>query len=171
MIEACKPGSGWRVKQIRSIDTPEFTGEVVPPELEGVLASRKWVEKRRTAWGERSLMYVSRILGEFPEVLNDTLIAPKWIEAAQKRSLPRNNKPRLGADVARYGEDESVIMRREGGWFRVHRAHHKLDTKETTGHVVRAREEVNAEPQIEQSVEIVVDEDGLGGGVLDRLPP
>ena len=62
-----------------------------------------------------------------------------------------------------------MIMRREGGWFRVHRAHHKLDTMETTGHVVRAREDVNAEPQIEQWVEIVVDEDGLGGGVLDRL--
>ena len=31
MAEVCKPGSGWKVKQIRSIDTPEFTGEVVPP--------------------------------------------------------------------------------------------------------------------------------------------
>ena len=54
--------------------------------------------------------YIARVLGEFPKVSNDSLIQPGWIEAAQKRSLPRNCKPDLGIDVARYGDDESVIM-------------------------------------------------------------
>jgi hypothetical protein len=34
-------------------------------------------------------------------------------------------------DIARFGEDETVIMRREGGWIRVYRAHHKADTMTT----------------------------------------
>jgi hypothetical protein len=62
--------------------------------------------------------YIARVLGEFPKVSNDSLIQPEWIEAAQRRSLPRNRKPHRGIDVARFGDDESVIMQREGSWAR-----------------------------------------------------
>ena len=34
---------------------------------------------------------------------DDTLILPKWIEAAQKRSLPRARRPLIAADIARFG--------------------------------------------------------------------
>ena len=50
---------------------------------------------------------------------------PRWIEAAQKRTLERTRRPIIAADIARFGEDETVIMRREGGWIRTYRAHHK----------------------------------------------
>jgi hypothetical protein len=43
MAEVCKPGSGWVVKKIASVDTPEFTGEQVSEQLRGVLASRSCV--------------------------------------------------------------------------------------------------------------------------------
>jgi hypothetical protein len=49
------------------------------------------------------------------------LIQPKWIEAAQARMLPRTRRPLIAADIARFGEDETVIMRREGGWVRTYR--------------------------------------------------
>jgi hypothetical protein len=58
----------------------------------------------------------------FVDVSDDTLIQPKWIEAAQKRSLERTRRPLIAADIARFGEDETVIMRREGGWVRTYRA-------------------------------------------------
>jgi hypothetical protein len=45
---------------------------------------------------------------------DDTLILPKWIEAAQKRSIERNRRLVLSWDIARFGEDETEIMRREG---------------------------------------------------------
>jgi hypothetical protein len=54
---------------------------------------------------------------------DDTLILPKWIEAAQKRTVECTRRP----IIARFGEDETVIMRREGGWIRVYRGHHKDD--------------------------------------------
>jgi hypothetical protein len=38
------------------------------------------------------------------------LILPKWIEAAQKRTLERTRRPIIAADIARFGEDETVIM-------------------------------------------------------------
>jgi hypothetical protein len=63
--------------------------------------------------------YVSRVLGEFPKVSSDALIEAEWIEAAQKRSLQRTRRPHLGIDIARFGDDETVIMQREGSWARV----------------------------------------------------
>jgi hypothetical protein len=45
--------------------------------------------------------------------------------------------PVLSWDIARFGEDETVIMRREGGWIRVYRAHHKADTMVTAGHIAK----------------------------------
>ena len=44
--------------------------------------------------------------------------------------LARNRKPSLGIDVARYGDSETVIMQREGGWARIAWAGGKLSTME-----------------------------------------
>jgi hypothetical protein len=60
---------------------------------------------------------------EVPEELL-LLILPKWIEATQKRTLEHTRRPIIAANIARFGEDETVIMRREGGWIRVYRARH-----------------------------------------------
>ena len=109
------------------------------------------------------------MLGEFPKVSSDSLIEAEWIEAAQKRSLPRTRKPHLGIDIARFGDDESVIMQREGGWVRAAWVGGKLSTMVTTGHIVRIKNKLNAEPGLNDFVTMAVDADGLGAGVYDRL--
>jgi hypothetical protein len=115
--EVCKPGSGLEVQQISANDTPVYTGEPVPEDILENLVDPSWVEDLKRE-GVNDPRFVARVLGEFPKVSSDSLIQPDWIEAAQKRSLPRTRKPRLGIDVARLGEDESVIMQREGRWAR-----------------------------------------------------
>jgi hypothetical protein len=75
----------------------------------------------------------------------------------------------LAWDIARFGEDESVGMRREGAWVRVYRAHHKADTMTTTGHIVKAHREINAEKGLNDFPTHVVDVVGVGAGVYDRL--
>jgi hypothetical protein len=52
------------------------------------------------------------------------LILPKWIEATQKRTLEHTRRRIIAANIARFGEDETVITRREGGRIRVYRARH-----------------------------------------------
>jgi pyruvate dehydrogenase (quinone) len=59
------------------------------------------------------------VLGEFPEVGDDTLIPPGWIIAARERELPRGLPVELGIDVARFGQDESVIIARWGNVARI----------------------------------------------------
>jgi hypothetical protein len=165
----CKPGSGWAVKKISAFDTPAYTGEEVPAELLPLLVSPEWVEERKLRWGVTSPIYQSKVLGEFPDLSDDTLILPRWIEAAQKRTLPRTRRPIIAADIARFGEDETVIMRREGGWVRTYRAHHKSDTMTTTGHIVNAMRDIDDEQGKNDRVSAVVDVPGVGGGVVDRL--
>jgi hypothetical protein len=144
--QVCKPGSGWVVKRISAFDTPAYTGEKVPEDLLPLLVSPEWVEERKVRWGVTSPIYQSKVLGEFPDLSDDTLILPKWIEAAQKRTIQRNKRPIIAADIARFGEDETVIMRREGGWIRVYRAHHKADTMATTGHIAKAMRDITPRP-------------------------
>ena len=109
--QICKPGSGWHVITVSAFDTPAYTGEQIPEELLPLLVAPEWVEERKLRWGVTSPIYQSKVLGEFPDISDDTLILPKWIEAAQKRSLERTRRPIIAADIARFGEDETVIMR------------------------------------------------------------
>jgi hypothetical protein len=86
--------------------------------------------ERKIRWNVNSPIYQSKVLGEFPDLSDDKLILPKWIE---ERNIERNRRPVLSWDIARFGDDETVGMRREGGWIRLYRAHHKADTMTTTG--------------------------------------
>ena len=167
--QVCKPGSGWVVKRISAFDTPAYTGEKVPADLLPLLVSPEWVEERKLRWGVTSPIYQSKVLGEFPDLSDDTLILPRWIEAAQKRTLERTRRPIIAADIARFGEDETVIMRREGGWIRVYRAHHKDDTMTTAGHIAKAMRDIDDEAGKNDWVRAIVDVPGVGGGVVDRL--
>jgi hypothetical protein len=167
--QICKPGSGWHVITVSAFDTPAYTGEKVPEELLPLLVSPEWVEERKLRWGVTSPIYQSKVLGEFPDLSDDTLILPKWIEAAQKRTLERTRRPIIAADIARFGEDETVIMRREGGWIRTYRAHHKADTMITTGHIAKAMRDIDDEANKNDWVRAIVDVPGVGGGVVDRL--
>jgi hypothetical protein len=120
-----------------AFDTPAYTGEKVLEDLLPLLVSPGWVEERKVRWGVTRPIYQSKVLGEFPDISDDTLILPKWIQAAQKRTLERTRRPIIAADIARFGEDETVIMRREAGWIRVYRAHHKADTMTTAGYIAK----------------------------------
>ena len=103
--QICKPGSGWHVITVSAFDTPAYTGEKVPEELLPLLVSPEWAAERKLRWRVTSPIYQSKVLGEFPDLSDETLILPKWIEAAHKRSLQRIKRPIIAADIARFGED------------------------------------------------------------------
>ena len=56
---------------------PAYTGEQVPEELLPLLVAPEWVEERKLRWGVTSPIYQSKVLGEFPDLSDDTLILPK----------------------------------------------------------------------------------------------
>ena len=107
-------------------------------------------------------------MGEFPEQSEDTLIPLSAIEGAAKVSggaVEQDDAPQptvVAVDVARFGSDRSVILVRRGGQVRPVRTFRGLDTMKLTGLVVDAIKEADPE-------DVVVDEVGIGAGVVDRL--
>jgi hypothetical protein len=158
----CRPGSGWNVISVSAFDTPNFTGEDVPDSLRPLLIAPEWEEDKRRRWGVESPRYVSKVLGQFPELGDDTLISPALIEAAQQRSLEPGQHAILGVDVARFGSDRTTIYIRRGPVVRKIGEWAKQPTTETTGRVVQAWRETGAD-------EARVDGVGVGGGVVDQL--
>ena len=107
--EVCQPGSGWNRIKISALGSPNLSGEHVPETVARNLVSAEWVESRKRKWGEKSAMYRSRVLAEFPDADVEALIEPAWVEAAQTRLLPGEGAASLGCDVARSGSDQSII--------------------------------------------------------------
>ena len=160
----CRPGSGWNVIGISAFDTPNFTGEEVPDYLRRVLVGPKWVEERRRRWGEDSPLWKSKVLGQFPEQSSDTLVPLAALDAARKRviePLPTDAND-LGVDVARFGDDFTVIMHRRGCSVRRYVKESNRDTMQVVGMIIEAIRETGA-------TRIKIDDIGLGGGVVDRL--
>ena len=115
-------------------------------------------------YGPQSSVYQTRVLGDFPEEANDTLIPLRDVEAAVKRPhvVQPDDKPIIGVDIARFGDDKTVIIVREGIRVRHIEELRKSDLVNTTGRVITVAKEFKAK-------HIIVDEVGIGAGVLDTL--
>jgi hypothetical protein len=160
--KVCRPNSGWNVIGISAFDTPNFTDELVPESLRPLLISQAWVNERRARWGEGSALWTAKVLGEFPDRSEDSLIPLSWVERARERTLRPDEEAVLGVDVARKGSSETVIALRRGGVVRCVHAKIGDDTMRTTGEVINALRMYDA-------AIAKVDDVGVGGGVVDRL--
>ena len=187
---------------ISALESPNVrAGRVVYPGL----TTRQWVEERGEIWGEDNPLYRARVLGEFPDQSENTLIRLSDVEAAASRwralpppednrapaALPLPANPVvpaqpgtstlakyppaqgtggegapgdvvLAVDVARYGSDRSVILRRRGLHVEEIRTFSGMNTMELAGWVAAAIREF-------QPLQTCIDEIGVGAGVVDRL--
>ena len=132
--------------------------------------SESWAEQRRKQWGEESAVYANRVLGDFHAGDEDTVIPLRWVEAANERwqewdAAGRPGLPgphRAGVDVARSGEDKTVVAIRLGPVLAELRRSSKEDTMQTTG---RVKGYLDTDPEATAMVDVI----GIGAGVLDRL--
>lgn len=131
--------------------------------------SREWAEQRLRQWGEDSAIYQNRVLGEFYASDEDSVIPLAWAEAAVARwreweaaGKPDTGRPKtVGVDVARTGQDRTVLALRNGPVITELRRFTREDTMKTTGRVMGL---LNGDERT-----AVVDVIGIGAGVVDRL--
>jgi hypothetical protein len=159
----CRANSGWNVIRISAFDTPAFTGEWVPDYLLDLLIGEEWVEERRARWGVRSPLWQSKVEGDFPDQSADALFPPAILYPAVNRRLrnPGTAPGTFGLDVAREGEDRSVLYRQRGGYVTEELVSYEPDTMVLADDVARTVGNKN--------LAIKVDATGLGGPVADRL--
>jgi hypothetical protein len=153
--------------KVSAFDTPAFTDERVAPEVLARLVSRRWVEEHTAKWGVRSPLYEVRIAAEFPSQADDAVVPLGDLHGAQGRELEPGLPLVLACDVARFGSDDTAVAVRRGNVLRVVASWNGRDTMQTTGEIVRLARELHR--QHERRPLIVVDDAGVGGGVVDRL--
>ena len=164
---------GWKRFVISALDTPNVKGRRLtsaqsrnkPAEMPGLVTAR-WVWERKEDWGEDSPLYQSRVLGRFPDQATDALIRLSWIDAAvarHKQPAAESEAPiEAGADVARFGDCESVLCIRRGPRVLYLEAWRKADLSVTRAKLVQACYDFNIEV-------LRVDAAGMGVGLYDEI--
>lgn len=162
----------WSLHTISVLDLPTITGEVVypdDPDKEAAMRSsgmndQKWVDKAARAWGIDSARYMSKVLGEFPDADDRSFFSQQAIDTADDTQIQLDYEQplRLGVDVARFGEDDSMAYRNLGGNIRRVDSWSKATTNESASTIHRIAGEVGAH-------EVVIDAAGLGAGIADQV--
>ena len=130
--------------------------------------SRAWALQREKQWGKDSSVFLNRVMGEFADTSEEGVIPLSWVRCAIERHEAWCERGRpdtdgmltLGVDVARGGEDKTVIAHRMGWVIQKLSIYSKLPTTATAGYVkslCRGRR-----------VHIEMD-GGLGAAVYDML--
>jgi phage terminase large subunit len=155
----------WLPLTFRSDQTPNYIeGRRVIPGL----ATREDVDAIRTEYGEKSAIYQTRVLGEFPTQGDNAVIPYGLVTAAQRRHAETQATGRLhiGVDVARFGDDETIIRPRRGLKALPPKILQGFDNVDVAGEVLRLARELRTNREIPL---VKIDEIGNGSGVVDVL--
>jgi len=129
----------------------------------------KFVDEMRRRYGEDSNTFRVRALGLFPRSDLDALIPFEIVSAARDRDIviPKRMPEVWGVDVARFGDDSTVVVRRNSlAVSQDIKVWDQLDTMATANRLLRLYKDapIDAKPE-----EILVDVIGMGAAVVDRL--
>lgn len=104
------------------------------------------------------------VYGQFPSASDDQFIGNSLVDEAMERAAIADQSAPIvvGVDPARFGADATVIAIRQGRDILAIKRYRGDDTMEVVGRVIDVIEEFK--PAL-----VVIDEGGLGAGVVDRL--
>lgn len=127
----------------------------------------EWAREQIKTYGRDNPWIMAYILGEFPPSATNVLLGPEEVEAAMERYLkpPEYNyqQKRLGIDVAREGDDRTVLFGRQG----LHTLA-PIELRNQNGPQVAARAAVAKSKWNWESC-FVDDTGGWGGSVQDSM--
>jgi phage terminase large subunit len=142
----------WFTMRVSSEDVPRARGHI-----EDVIAN----------YGRDSNRYRVRVLGEFPTQDDETVIPLDLVLAARGREVATSDVwPVMGVDVARFGDDTSAIVLRQGNTLLAIKEWRQLDGAQLAGRIQRFIKDL---PNDLKPREIVVDVIGVGASVYDIL--
>lgn len=184
---------GWHVISMSVLEHPNVLAELagLPPPFPSAIRLarvdtllRAWcrpVEGRHVAtdieWPPGSGDYLrpgpvaeARLLGRWPSQATDNVWSDGAFAAAETLILPEPDEPvEIGCDVARFGDDWTAIHVRRGPVSLHHESVNGWDTGETAGRLKElARQWAFTVGMDCHAVAIKIDDDGVGGGVVDR---
>jgi hypothetical protein len=126
-----------------------------------------FVDEIAKRYGIDSNAYRVRVLGEFPQADDNTLIGAELVDSAMRRdiAIDMTQAEYWGVDVARFGSDASVLIKRRGNVVtEMPRRWRQFDTMQLSGAIKAEYDLQTIKPAL-----IVIDVIGIGSGVVDRL--
>ena len=170
---------GYGKIHISAFDTPNFTtfgitiedirsntwqSKITADLPRPYLITPEWVFDKYLRWGEGNPMWDSRVMGNFPEQGEDSLIPLARIEEAARRTIDvkLEDTEQIGVDVSRFGSDKTEFAYRKGPKVLDWKTYNHLDTMATANNV-------HDFATLHPTAVVGVDEVGVGAGVYDRL--
>ena len=142
----------WLHVHVSSLSVPEAQGHV------------NYV---RQNYGENSNEWRIRVMGEFPTQESQSVFNLELIEASYDRKVDVRPVQRIwGLDIARFGDDDSALVKRRGNSIEGMDRWQGLSITETAGRVVAEYEDT---PPKLRPYRICADVIGVGAGVVDIL--
>lgn len=138
--------------------------------------SRDNIAMLESKYGKDSDVVRVRVDGQFPKGALDSFISLETVELAcsafnkiKQSDIESAKVLHIGVDVARFGDDKTVITARISTKAFEFRKYSKKGTMETAGNVIMCcKEYMKRFPHLKKCM-IKVDDTGVGGGVTDRL--
>lgn len=125
-------------------------------------------------YGQDSDVARVRIYGDFPKGALDGFISMETVEYAMKIPIDEERLKTvktlsLGVDVARFGDDSTILFPKMGDCWLKYEKYSKQDTMATVGRIIQCCKRYIKEYENIQKCIVKVDDTGVGGGVTDRL--
>lgn len=143
--------------------------------LDSPRTDKQNIESLIRKYGKESNVVLVRVFGKFPKQEDDVFIMLSSIEQCSSKVYSLSEEKGMpyimfGVDVARFGDDETVIYRNVKGKLNLAVDRHGQDLMATVGDIVAQYRKVLKEfPEYKGRVYVNIDDTGLGGGVTDRL--
>ncbi|TXH08578.1 MAG: hypothetical protein E6R04_10415 [Spirochaetes bacterium] len=166
-----------RVRDYMERHALPYATETVPDAVRNALPWPETVDEALVEWGEESPLFAVFVLGEFPGEGANTVIGLQKVMQAQARYAEWEPTEGIDTcdvicDVARFGDDETVIAVREHGdidRLTIRTAYQGQDTMRTAGEIMEAVALLEDDESGLKVSRILIDDAGVGGGVVDRL--
>ncbi len=134
--------------------------------------SPEFVQAIIQMYGEDSDVFRVRVAGEFPLQADDIFIPLSLVERSIITEFAPRARPlqvHIGCDVARFGDDKTVIGYKVDEQVRFYKKRQGQDTMQTADDIVLLGEKLVRRYQLAEPIPVKVDDGGVGGGVVDRL--
>ena len=134
--------------------------------------SQDFVQTIINMYGEDSDVFRVRVAGDFPLQEDDIFIPLSLIESSIMTECCLPQKPHIvhiGADIARFGDDKTVIGYKIDEKVIFYKKRQGQDTMKTADDIILLGEQLVQKYHITQPIPVKIDDGGVGGGVVDRL--
>lgn len=134
--------------------------------------SQEFVKTIIDMYGENSDVFRVRVAGEFPLAEDDIFIPLPLVEKSISTDYSVTSVPDLvhiGCDVARFGDDKTVIGYKVDEKVTFYKKRQGQDTMKTADDIILLGEELVQRYKLTDPIPVKVDDGGVGGGVVDRL--